>query len=196
MISEDIKYYIKLYNRLGEYDAAYNMLCNLLKITDKMTDRERFFVYYELAWTSKKMGNIQEAKEYAIMAKGLFYGSEYYLTEQLKAQWLFVEIIKDSFEYEELKIEYEKLLKLFKILKGEESEEYIGIKASILFLDLEENRDLLLMLKIKCIKYGYIETAQNISKGLKDTNLINYSACDSNKLLSSSYCSAVILSLK
>ena len=119
------------------------------------------------------MGNIQEAKEYAIMAKGLFYGSEYYLTEQLKAQWLFVEIIKDSFTCEELKIEYEKLLKLFKILKDEDSEEYIGIKASILFLDLEENRDLLLMLKIKCIKYGYIETAQNISKGLKDNNSIN-----------------------
>ena len=95
------------------------------------------------------------------------------MTEQLKAQWLFVEIIKDSFEYEELKIEYEKLLKLFKILKGEDSEEYIGIKASILFLDLEENRDLLLMLKIKCIKYGYIETAQNISKGLKDNSSLN-----------------------
>ena len=173
MISEDIKYDIKLYNRLGEYDTAYKMLCNLLKSLDKMTDREIFFVYYELAWTSKKMGNIQEAKEYAIMAKGLFYGSEYYLTEQLKAQWLFVEIIKDSFEYEELKIEYEKLLKLFKILKGEESEEYIGIKASILFLDLEENRDILLMLKIKCVKYGYIETAQNISKGLKDNSSIN-----------------------
>ena len=103
MISEDIKYDIKLYNRLGEYDTAYKMLCNLLKSTDKMTDRERFFVYYELAWTSKKMGNIQEAKEYTIMAKGLFYGSEYYLIEQLKAQWLFVEIIKDSFTYEKLK---------------------------------------------------------------------------------------------